>query len=166
MTRRIAILNALLMAGAQWGGTYKASAVTLINAIWDKEVESGSNVLKGSGTMTFENHAMRDIAAALEFEAPTNAVRQELADNFKFLAFEIGTHRLVISGEEKIHHLRDRGAILRLAQVLGRIHPIGSAGGRRGGRVLPIGGRQRRLQGRGRARRIRWSDRGGERSGR
>ncbi len=37
---------ALLMAGAQWGGTYNASAVTLINAIWDKEVESGSNVLK------------------------------------------------------------------------------------------------------------------------
>jgi endo-1,4-beta-D-glucanase Y len=36
----------LLMAGAQWGGTYNASAVTLINAIWDKEVEGGSNVLK------------------------------------------------------------------------------------------------------------------------
>jgi endo-1,4-beta-D-glucanase Y len=37
---------ALLMAGTQWGGTYNASAVTLINTIWDKEVENGSNVLK------------------------------------------------------------------------------------------------------------------------
>ncbi|HTA93962.1 MAG TPA: glycosyl hydrolase family 8 [Polyangiaceae bacterium] len=37
---------ALLMAGVQWGGTYATSAATLINAIWDHEVESGSNVLK------------------------------------------------------------------------------------------------------------------------
>ena len=37
---------ALLMAGTQWGGSYNASAVTLINNIWNKEVEQGSNVLK------------------------------------------------------------------------------------------------------------------------
>ncbi len=37
---------ALLMAGAQWGGSYNAAAVTLINNIWNREVEQGSNVLK------------------------------------------------------------------------------------------------------------------------
>ncbi|MGC4088351.1 MAG: glycosyl hydrolase family 8 [Polyangiaceae bacterium] len=37
---------ALLVADAQWGGTYKANAIKLIDAIWNKEVESGSNVLK------------------------------------------------------------------------------------------------------------------------
>ena len=37
---------ALLMAGAQWTPEYASAANTLIDAIWDKEVESGSNVLK------------------------------------------------------------------------------------------------------------------------
>ncbi|MES1177222.1 MAG: glycosyl hydrolase family 8, partial [Myxococcales bacterium] len=36
---------ALLMAGAQWGGDYKAAGVTLVNSIWDKEIE-GSTTLK------------------------------------------------------------------------------------------------------------------------
>ncbi|MES1205137.1 MAG: glycosyl hydrolase family 8 [Pseudomonadota bacterium] len=38
---------ALLMAGTQWGGSYTASATTLINAIWDHEIDQGGgNVLK------------------------------------------------------------------------------------------------------------------------
>jgi endo-1,4-beta-D-glucanase Y len=37
---------ALLMAGAQWGASYRASATTLIDAIWVSAVEAGSNVLK------------------------------------------------------------------------------------------------------------------------
>jgi endo-1,4-beta-D-glucanase Y len=37
---------ALLMAGAQWGGSYNAAAITLINNIWNHEVEPGSNILK------------------------------------------------------------------------------------------------------------------------
>jgi endo-1,4-beta-D-glucanase Y len=37
---------ALLMAGAQWGGTYHDQAVTLIDAIWDHEVDTNGDVLK------------------------------------------------------------------------------------------------------------------------
>jgi endo-1,4-beta-D-glucanase Y len=38
---------ALLQASAQWGGTYKADALKLIESIWNKEVDQGGgNVLK------------------------------------------------------------------------------------------------------------------------
>jgi endo-1,4-beta-D-glucanase Y len=37
---------ALLMAGAQWGGSYNAAGITLVNNIWNHEVEAGSNILK------------------------------------------------------------------------------------------------------------------------
>jgi endo-1,4-beta-D-glucanase Y len=37
---------ALLQASVQWGGDYATAASTLITAIWNHEVESGSNVLK------------------------------------------------------------------------------------------------------------------------
>jgi endo-1,4-beta-D-glucanase Y len=38
---------ALLMAGAQWGGPYNASALTLINNMWNHEVEGGSILKPG-----------------------------------------------------------------------------------------------------------------------
>jgi endo-1,4-beta-D-glucanase Y len=41
---------ALLMADKQWGGSYLGEATTLINAIWDNEVDQGGgNVLKPGG---------------------------------------------------------------------------------------------------------------------
>jgi endo-1,4-beta-D-glucanase Y len=37
---------ALAMASVQWGGSYAGDATTLLDSIWNKEVEGGSNVLK------------------------------------------------------------------------------------------------------------------------
>jgi endo-1,4-beta-D-glucanase Y len=38
---------ALLMAGKLWGGTYNASAVTMIGDIWSKDIDSGTKLPKG-----------------------------------------------------------------------------------------------------------------------
>ncbi|MEO7032760.1 MAG: glycosyl hydrolase family 8 [Polyangiaceae bacterium] len=91
---------ALLMAGAQWGGTYNASAVTLINAIWDKEVEGGSNVLKpgdnfGGSSQTNPSYFAPAYYRAFAKATPAHAWAAVVESSYTILGLASGANGLV-----------------------------------------------------------------------
>jgi len=91
---------ALLMASAQWGGDYKASAVTLINAIWDKEVEGGSNVLKpgdnfGGSSQTNPSYFAPSYYRAFAKATPAHDWNAVVESSYKILAGASGANGLV-----------------------------------------------------------------------
>ncbi|MEP7052299.1 MAG: glycosyl hydrolase family 8 [Pseudomonadota bacterium] len=90
----------LLMASAQWGGTYKDAAVTLINAIWDKEVESGSNVLKpgdnfGGSSQTNPSYFAPSYYRAFAKATPAHAWAAVVESSYTILTAASGANGLV-----------------------------------------------------------------------
>ena len=91
---------ALLMAGAQWNGEYHASAVTLINAIWDKEVEGGSIVLKpgdnfGGSSQTNPSYFAPSYYRAFAKATPGHNWAAVIESSYTILAAAAGAQGLV-----------------------------------------------------------------------
>jgi endo-1,4-beta-D-glucanase Y len=92
---------ALLMAGAQWGGSYPAASSTLIDAIWNHEVDQGGgNVLKpgdnfGGASQTNPSYFAPSYYRVFAKVAPTRNWMAVVDSSYAILAKASGAHGLV-----------------------------------------------------------------------
>jgi endo-1,4-beta-D-glucanase Y len=91
---------ALLMADKQWGGTYKTAAVTLINNIWNREVDQGGgNVLKPGDNFGGANQTNPSYFAPSYYrvfaKVTTNNWMAVVESSYSILGKAMGTNGLV-----------------------------------------------------------------------